>query len=63
MKLIKLAFIAFSFSLFISGCNHDYGANIASTDVVQQLIDDQISGFVIITNETIAETTPLQIPK
>ena len=52
MKLIKMAFVAFSISLFISGCNHDYGAKIASIDVVQQLIDDPKSGFVIITNET-----------
>ena len=52
MKLIKLAFVAFSILLFIPGCNHDYGAKKASTDAVQQLIDDQQTGFVIITNET-----------
>lgn len=52
MKLTKLAFVAFSISLFISGCNHDYGAKKASTDAVQQMIDDQQTGFVIITNET-----------
>lgn len=51
MKLIKLAFVAFSISLFISGCNHDYGAKKASTNNVQQMIDDQQTGFVIITNE------------
>ena len=52
MKLIKLAFVAFSISLFISGCDHDYGAKKASTDAVQKMIDDQKTGFVIITNET-----------
>ena len=52
MKLIKLAFVAFSISLFISGCNHDYGTKNASTNEVQKVIDDQLTVFVIITNET-----------
>lgn len=51
MKLIKLAFVAFSVSLFISGCNHDYGTKKASTNEIQQMIDDQQSGFIVITNE------------
>ena len=51
MKLIKLAFVAFSISLIISGCNHDYGAKNASTNEVRQMIDDQQTGFIIITNE------------
>lgn len=51
MKLIKLAFVAFSVSLFISGCDHDYGTKKASTNEIQQLIDDQQSGFIVITNE------------
>ncbi|OLP64750.1 hypothetical protein BACPU_23400 [Bacillus pumilus] len=52
MKLIKWALLAFSIALFTTGCNHNYGAKNASTDNVQQLIDDQQTGFVIITNET-----------
>ena len=52
MKLIKWAFLAFSIALFTTGCNHDYGAKNASTDDVQQLIDDQKEGFIILTNET-----------
>ncbi|MGE6631570.1 hypothetical protein [Bacillus sp. NPDC077027] len=31
MKVIKWAFLAFSIALFTTGCNHDYGANNAST--------------------------------
>ncbi|PIC83300.1 hypothetical protein [Sporosarcina sp. P1] len=52
MRFIKWAFIVFSIILIVSGCSHNYGALIASTDDVQQLIDDQQTGFVIITNET-----------
>lgn len=52
MKLIKWAFIAFSIALIVSGCSHGYGAIIVPTEDIQQLIDDQQTGFVIITNET-----------
>ena len=52
MKLIKLAFVVLSISVFISGCNNNHGTKNASTDVIQQFIDDQQSGFIIITNET-----------
>lgn len=52
MKFIKWAFVAFSIALIVSSCGIDYGIVIVSTDDVQQLIDDQQTGFVIITNET-----------
>ncbi|WP_210471659.1 hypothetical protein [Sporosarcina sp. 6E9] len=52
MKLIQSAFIAFSIALVASGCSHHYGTKVGAADDVQQLIDDQQTGFVIITNET-----------
>lgn len=52
MKLIRAAVIAFSITLFATGCNQSEGLMTATTEDVQQLIDDQKNGFVVITNET-----------
>ncbi|GEK30589.1 hypothetical protein KZO01_08980 [Kurthia zopfii] len=51
MKLIKSAFIACSIALLTAGCSSNSGLTIATTDDVQQMIDDQQTGFVVITNE------------
>lgn len=52
MKLIRAAVISFSITLFATGCNQSEGLMTATTEDVQQLIDDQKDGFVVITNET-----------
>ncbi|MED1528306.1 hypothetical protein V7198_18425 [Bacillus pumilus] len=49
MKLIRAAVIAF---MFATGCNQSEGLMTATTEDVQQLLDDQKAGFVVITNET-----------
>ncbi len=51
MKLIKSAFIACCLALLTTGCNSNSGLTTATTDDVQQIIDDQQDGFVVITNE------------
>jgi len=53
MKLIRLAFFALSITLLATACsNKDYVLKAASTYDVQQLIDNQLTSFVVITNES-----------
>lgn len=52
MKLVRATFIAFSITLFATGCNQSDGLKTATTDDIQQMLDDQKDGFVVITNET-----------
>lgn len=48
MKLIRATIIAFSITLFATS----HGLITATTEDVQQMIDNQKNGFVVITNET-----------
>lgn len=53
MKIMIRAFLLFSITLIITGCNdNDYGIQNASTQEIQKMIDKQETGFIIITNET-----------
>lgn len=52
MKLVRATVIAFSIALFATGCNQSHGLKTATTNVVQQMLDDPKDGFVVITNET-----------
>lgn len=53
MKLTRAAIIAFSIALFATGCNQNqsHGLKTATTNDVQQMLDDQKDSFVIITNK------------
>ncbi|RST60083.1 hypothetical protein D5F11_008435 [Siminovitchia terrae] len=54
MKLFRATVIAFSIALVATGCNQSHGLKTATIDDVQQMLDDQKDGFVVITNETSA---------
>ncbi|WP_339164778.1 hypothetical protein [Siminovitchia sp. FSL W7-1587] len=54
MKLVRATVFAFSIALFAKGCNQSHGLKTTTTNDVQQMLDDQKDGFVVITNETSA---------